>query len=241
MELDLFDKYSARARELLSSAVPAALRADPWPASDKAPFLMERDTAIELGGYPKQSVNLFLCSSNAGFRGESGVYLLGPSRALAGGGGHISYGKVVFLQVGELEEDQLYDFLQSVQMADIRLKFRDVMRRTSSQQFHINLRVGKQAMADGFSLERMGRTMLEHFLRVPHVRRAEIVLIVGDSPVYRELLPMAENVKRIGAALNTMFDGIDMDCGHCSFNVVCAEVEGLRALHKAAVRQEGHN
>lgn len=146
-------------------------------------------------------------------------------------------GKAVFLQVDNLAEDQLYEFLQSVQMADIRLRFRDIMRRTSSQQFHIDLRIGKQAMADGFSLERMGAAMLEHFLRVPGVKKAEIILILGDGPVYRELLPIAENVKRVGAALNTMFDGIDMDCGHCSLNTVCAEVEGLRTLHRAAARR----
>ena len=62
----------------------------------------------------------------------------------------------------------MYEFLQSVQMADIRLRFRDIMRRTSSQQFHINLRIGKQAMADGLT---GGNGMAEHRHSPEHKKR----------------------------------------------------------------------
>ena len=34
------------------------------------------------------------------------------------------------------------------------------------------------------------------------------------------------------AALNTMFEGIEMDCGSCSMSPVCDEVEDLRRLHQ---------
>ena len=59
-----------------------------------------------------------------------------------------------------------------------------------------------------------------------------MVLLEGDSPLYRQLIPIAEKVKDVTAALNTMFDGIDMDCGSCSLNEICDEVEGLRELHR---------
>lgn len=234
MKLDIFDRQRETARDLLFGAAPLS-NAEPWPTVSTPTFLMERDTAVELGGYPKESVNLILSSSNGGFRGESGVYLLGSPDALTAGSTHIAYGKVVFLQTGELAEEKIYDYLQSVQITDIRLRLRHIMRRTSSEQFHVNLRVGKRAIAEGFRLEQMGAAILDHFLALPEVRAAEVVLILGESPVYRELLPLAGKVKEMTVALNTMFDGIDMDCGHCNLQPVCAEVEGLRILHKASV------
>ena len=56
--------------------------------------------------------------------------------------------------------------------------------------------------------------------------------IAGDSPLYRQLMPAAERVREITAALNTMFEGIEMDCGSCSMSPVCDEVEDLRRLHQ---------
>ena len=198
------------------------------------PFIMERDTAAELGGYPKESVNLIL--STSGELPLDGVKILGRPDDIdavrQGNGAHLSFGKVVMLQTSEVSDDEIYDYQQKVQMADIRLRLRDVMLRTSNQQFYTNLRIGKKAAAEGFSLPVMGRTVREHFLKVPYVENAAVVLIAGESNLYKELLPAAENVKKITVALNTMFEGIDMDCGSCSMSPVCDEVEELRRLHK---------
>lgn len=78
----------------------------------------------------------------------------------------------------------------------------------------------------------MVRTICEQLCKVPGVKDAAVILLAGDSPVYKQLLPLAEKVKDVTAALNTMFDGIDMDCGSCSLNEICDEVEGLRELHR---------
>ncbi|MGN0712274.1 MAG: hypothetical protein ACI4LJ_00735 [Anaerovoracaceae bacterium] len=217
-----------------------------WPAADRNPFIMERDTAAELGGYPKESINLIL-STSARLPVE-GVHLIGMTgKANSGrtggmhgdrtGGqiipaGHQSFGKIVFLQTEEIPEDEIYDFQQRVQLADLRLQLRDVMVRSSSRQYLLNLRVGKKAIADGFDLEILARTIYAHFRNIPRVKDAAVVLISGDSSLYRQLMPAAERVREITAALNTMFEGIEMDCGSCSMSPVCDEVEDLRRLHQ---------
>ena len=106
------------------------------------------------------------------------------------------------------------------------------MTRSSSRQYQMNLRIGRKAAEAGLGLDAMVRTMRQHFLQIPGVKDAAVILLVGDSPMYKELLPIAEKVKDVTSALNTMFEGIDMDCGSCSLNEICDEVEGLREMHR---------
>ncbi|MBR5290807.1 MAG: hypothetical protein IKU28_07460, partial [Erysipelotrichaceae bacterium] len=56
--------------------------------------------------------------------------------------------------------------------------------------------------------------------------------IYGDHPAYKDLLPIAEDVKHVSSALNTIFNGLEMNCGSCNLNEICKEVEGLRELHQ---------
>lgn len=260
----LFDTYVQQAAALLRPALeghdmqPEGGEKQPtgplWPAAERNPFIMERDTAAELGGYPKESINLIL-STSAGLPIE-GIHLIGVTgKANSGrtggmhgdrtgdracdrtGGqiiptGHQSFGKIVFLQTEEIPEEEIYDFQQRIQLADLRLQLRDVMVRSSSRQYLLNLRVGKKAIADGFDLEILARTIYAHFRNIPKVKDAAVVLIAGDSPLYRQMMPAAERVREITAALNTMFEGIEMDCGSCSMSPVCDEVEDLRRLHQ---------
>lgn len=229
--MKLFDKYVNEAAAVLQPYLdeygsPVTADGPCWPLAEKNPFIMERDTAVELGGYPKESVNLILSSSAE--MPASGLWICGDMAEV--GEKHLSFGKIIFLQTEELDDDKVYDFQQAVQLADMRMKMEGVMTRSSSRQYQINLRISRQT-AD-FGLDAMARTIRQHFLKVPGVKDAAVMLLAGDSPVYKELLPIAEKVKDVTVVLNTMFDGIDMDCGSCNLNEICDEVEGLRELHR---------
>ena len=248
--MKLFDKYMKEAAAVLQPYLneygcPVTADGPCWPAAEKNPFIMERDTALELGGYPKESVNLILSSSQMDeFWGREGAETRlilnfdptksGEIRDLVGSDqeNHLSFGKIIFLQTEELADDAVYDFQQAVQLADMRLKLEGVMTRSSSRQYQVNLRVGRQAAGAGLGLDAMARTIRDHFLQVPHVKDAAVILLAGDSPVYKQLLPIAERIKDVTVALNTMFDGIDMDCGSCNLSEICDEVEGLREMHR---------
>lgn len=234
--MDLFDEHIRQVLELLQPLQPMPLSQDcaPWPLTDQTPYLMEKDTAVELGGYPCESINLLLCSDTLGYGEQSGVYLLGNPEDLRGRARHISFGKIVLLRTAPVPEDATRDFLEQVQLADFRLHFRDVMTRTSTQAFYTNLRISRQALDHGFSAPSMGRAILEQFLALEQVTQAQVFLVAGDSPLYRQLLPLAESAKRIRIALNTMFEGLELDCGHCDLNAICAQVESLRRMHAAA-------
>ena len=232
--MKLFDTYMERAGQLLApylnSNEARVIQADGpvWPLAEKNPFLMERDTALELGGYPKESVNLIL--SSASDLPAEGLTVIGTSGVEEG---HCSFGRVIFLQTEDIDDDQVYEFQQAVQLADLRFKLQDVMTRTSSRQYQMNLRIGKKAGNAGLDLDAMACAVQQHFLQIPQVKKVAVVLITGDNPLYRELLPVAEKVKDVTVALNTMFEGIDMDCRSCNLSEICDEVEGLRTLHQS--------
>lgn len=237
--MKLFDKYMEEVAAKLQpylNGYGRLVEADGpmWPLAEKNPFIMGRDTAVELGGYPRESVNLIVSSSSAFPNLPEGTQILDFHHADAcmNGPKCVSFGKIIFLKTEEIEDDQVYNFQQAVQLADLRLKLEGVMTRSSNRQYLLNLRIGKKAAEAGLDLDAMARTIRNHFLQIPQVKEAAVILLAGESPLYKDMLPIAEKIKDVTVALNTMFDVIDMDCGSCNLSQICDEVEGLRQLHR---------
>ncbi|MBV1684079.1 hypothetical protein KR505_11765 [Eubacterium callanderi] len=234
--MDIFDQYAEKITAQLKNNTLLKLPQSGglWPETEKNPFIMERETAVELGGYPKESINLMISSSNFDFVEKDGLWLIGDPKALYGKDKHLSFGKVVLLKCKDVNSEETYDYLKSVEFSDMRQHFFDVMVRMSTQKQFTNLRISKKAMKKGFTIDRLGWSMLQSFLALPQVEQVKIILILGDSPLYKELLPVAEKIRDVTSALNTMFDGIDFDCQSCKLNGICEEVEGLKKVHKAS-------
>lgn len=235
--MDMFNPCILSAREIISdhTMIPVDPNGELWPIVDKTPFIMERDTKIELGGHPKESVSLILSSSDVDLSDMPELSFIGDP-LLMGRESHISYGKVVLLKTDDFSEDLIYDYLQSAQMADVKMRFKDVMLRTSSQQFYTNMRISKTAASAGFDAYKMGRTMLRQFENVPHVTRAKIVLIFGDSPIYKKLISVAENAKLVNVAIYNRFEGMDMECESCAIKPICDQVEGIKKMHESKLK-----
>lgn len=243
--MNLFDKYILH---ILDSCVTEdrkriALTGSNLEIAKKNIFLMERDTAIELGGYPKESINIIVPSSNLSeltkqvereksLMLEEGVYCIGDPKLLYGKEKHISFGKIVLLETEHIPDEEWYEFTQSELLTDSKLWMNHVMLRQSPAHYNINLRIGKKAMHSGFDIQLLGETIYKTFRQMDYVKSVIVLLIVGESKLYKELLPAAEKIKEVTLTLNHIFDGIDMDCGHCDISVVCNEVEAIRSLHK---------
>ena len=243
--MDIFDKYILQILDgcASESILKLALTGESWEIAQKNTFLMERDTAIELGGYPKESINIIVPSSklseltqqagrNKSFVLEDGVYCIGDTKLLYGKETHISFGKIVLLETEHIPDDEWYEFTQSELLTDSKLWMKHVMLRQSPVHYNINLRVAKEAFNRGFDIQLLGETIYKAFRQMKYVKSVIVLLIVGENKLYKELLTTAEKIKEVSLTLNHIFDGIDMDCGHCDLSVVCNEVEAIRALHK---------
>lgn len=243
--MNIFDQYIL---QILDGCVSEdikrlAFTGSSFEIAQKNTFLMERDTTIELGGYPKESINIIVPSSKLpelitqakkekSLTLEDGIYGIGDSALLYGKEKHISFGKIVLLETENIPDDEWYDFTQSELLTDSKLWMKHVMLRQSPAHYNINLRVGKEALREGFDIPVMGETIYKAFRQMKHVKSVIVLLIIGESRLYKGLLSTAEKIKEVTLTLNHIFDGFDMDCGHCDLSVVCNEVEAIRALHK---------
>lgn len=229
--MNIFDEYIKDTLQILDGyeMKPLEKQGALLELEKKTIFLMDKDTAFELGGYPKESVNLIVGTSETEI--EDGIFFIGDMSTE--NKKHISFGKVVFIQTEAFPDDEIYDFTQKTLMTDTSLRFKDVMLRTSPKHYYTNLKVSKTALVNGFTFNKVAETVYEEFKKIPGVKHVKVVLIAGDFPLYKELLPIAEDVKDVTVTLNHIFDGIDMDCGSCAWSDLCDEVEGLRELHKS--------
>ena len=228
--MTVFDTLLTRTWEALSGESLQALPdCAPRELREKNCFLMDRDTACELGGHPKESVNLLL---PCGKISEGGCFFIGDPELLKKEK-HFSFGKIVLLETEGVSNEEAYDFVQEMLKADFRLYFSGVMTRTSPSRSQVNLKVSRTALEEGFDFAAMAAGIRGQFLRLPGVKDAKVILIAGENGLYKKLLPIAEMQGEITRALNHIFDGIPMDCGNCELQEVCDEVEDLRKLHKA--------
>jgi len=238
--MNIFDEKVLQTVEILKDENLKKLeRTECWEISDKNTYLMDRDTRIELGGYPKESVNLIIPTSNLYGLIDipDGTYIIGDEDEFLKEK-HSSFGKIVLLETDDISDDDIYDFTQKELLSDSRIHLKDVMQRQSSSHYNLNMKVGKKAFDDGFRLDVMASTIYESFTKLEEVKSAIVILIYGDSDLYKKLITVAEKVKEITLTLNHIFDGIEMDCGVCSMSPICDEVEGLRDMHKRKVQPD---
>ena len=228
--MDIFDSLIKDTLNVLDnySMVPLDEKAAPWDILDKNIYLFDKETAFELGGYPKESVNMLIQSSNSFL---NGFYVIGDEK-LINKEKHLSFGKIVLLKIKDIESDKIYDFTQDVLLKDAKSHFKDVMTRASSKHYYINYKVSKNALKQGFSFASIAQAIKKQFMQIDAVEDVSVVFIVGDSNIYKELLPIVEKAKEVTLTLNHIFDGVDMDCHACNMNDICNEVQGLRKLHK---------
>ncbi len=204
-----------------------------WGINDKNIFLLDKETAYELGGYPKESVNIIIQSSSA-FKAD-GVYVVAPKDININNIEnlkHISFGKVVILKTKGVDENNIYDFTQKAIIKDSKMYFDKVMTRASSKHYFVNYKVSKAALKEGFNINKMAMSIYDAFKSLEEVEDCAVFLLVGDMDIYKELLPLAEKNKEISIALNHIFDGVNMDCKSCDMTEICDEIKELRSIHK---------
>ncbi len=228
--MDIFDSLIKETLNVLDNYPMVALdkNAQPWDILDKNVYLFDKETAFELGGYPKESINMLIQSSNNFL---DGFYVVGDE-SLIKSQKHLSFGKIVILKIKDIESDKIYDFTQDVLLKDAKSHFKDIMTRASSKHYYINYRVSKNALKQGFSFASIARAIKNQFMQIDAVEDVGVIFLIGESNIYKELLPIVEKAKEVTLTLNHIFDGVDMDCHACNMNDICNEVQGLRKLHK---------
>lgn len=203
-----------------------------WKRVDKNPFLMVQDSALEMGGYPKESTNALAFTSNDDLIPEGRVSIYGDSSLYNPSSKHISYGKIVLLKVKDIPDDKMYDTLKEIEFLEYKLHLEDVMVRSSSEKSLTNVRIGKKAFGNKNTLAMLGNAYSECFEQHPFVEKAHTIILVGDVAIYKAISEQSVKIKELTIALNTIVnENLMVECGSCSLKSLCDEVDVLREYH----------
>lgn len=205
-----------------------------WSYTKREPFLMDKECVLELGKFPLKSTNMTLITEDFNLINDGEIWINGPDIPEMTGN-HSPYGKIVLLQSDVLSFEDPYPKLKDLEHIRSKIHFTDVMQRASSERNREHIRISRRAMDNGVSLYKLGTSALQMYKENEYVKAAQIIYLTGENSPYDELNEIAIEADRISQALNTVLDGLDLDCGNCDLSAICDEVEGLRDLHR---RQE---
>lgn len=194
--------------------------------NDKNVILFGKDTAFELGGSQLPCVSTMAVSSDIVF--ENGTVLIG--RDLTEIKTDSSFGKIVFLQIDNVNEEEAFDKIKALELIRYHFCPDGFMSRASALNMREQIRVGKKAVKSKITFADYGNALIEQYLKNPIVKRAQIVFIT-DFERFDELHKIADKIKSTTSALNHIFDNIMFDCSSCNLKEICDEVEGMRELH----------
>lgn len=236
--MELYDGMIQKTREYLSADTPRNYLYDErkcWGETTSGEMIMLRDAAFELGGGSCESVNYTCVTSNQELVKENGIFLYGPElRELRE---DTSFARIVFLNVKEdaLDEaagdDAAYRFIRELEYVRYHIFPKGYMVRTSAKNSREQARVSRDAIKAGISFERLGESYIRKYLENPKVRKVQVIFLVGKE----KLQPFVEEAVKadtVTEALNHILKGMPMNCGSCDLQVICNEVEGMRALHQ---------
>lgn len=224
--------YDSIIQETLAAAgnakrFPAASLA-PWPAAESSELIMQRQAAFELGGSGLPSANYTLVTTDPAYAGDE-VLVLGPD--LTDIKADTAFARIVVLETEEISEDDAgHDMIRQMEFVRYHVFPKGYMVRVSSTSFEEQVRVSRDAVKQGISFARVGKTYIERYKKVPGVKSVKI-LFLTDRALVERLKPNAKKADDITKTLSHILDGLPTDCGHCQLKAVCDEVEGMREMH----------
>jgi len=203
----------------------------PWPAGPQGAIVFKEDTAIELGSPSDASVSFLVWTTQAGLVRDGRIALAGPdlheTRAA-----HLPFGKAVILSVSGMDETEAARKHSELELLRFDLNLKGYMIRAVSQYGREWSRVSKEAVASGFSLRRLGASLMALYRLVPYVQGVELLFLTHSSEAVQHLGKMGSKAYDRIQAMNRMGEEMSFDCDACDFVTVCNEVDGLRSLHR---------
>lgn len=204
-----------------------------WTDVGQSELVMQRDSAYELGGSGKPSVN-FTCVTTSGEVKEDEILLIGKD--LSAIRGNVSFARIVILEtddLGETAEDTegAYSAIRDMEFARYHVYPKGYMVRVSSQSNQEEVRLSCEAISGGIDFAAVGKLYIEKYKAIDKVKNVRVIFITDNDALVETLRPNAKKVDDITDTLTHIFDGMATDCGSCNMKTVCDEVEGMKELH----------
>ena len=231
--MKLFDEVIAAMRALLPGTPDKSCAFDPTlcaPPGDKNAILFRNDTAFELGGSGKTSVNSTLFGAVPDKR--DAVELYGKDLCTLTQDTAFSHLTLVQLK-DESEEALRYEKLQDIGFCQFQLYPKGYHIRISPAAGKEQVRVAKAALQQSppLSLLNVGCSLIALLKAQPDVAAVKTVFITDPAVDHAALAALARKAKQITEAVQHTLEMNSLDCASCKMKPICDEVDGLRALH----------
>ena len=232
--MKLYDETIKKMQSILQSAESAALPTGDsgWPEVSDKSMILRGDMAYELGGEGLYAVGCTLITANESLVPADGVTLLG--RDLPEIKRDVPYARIAFVRVAEntLGEGQaLYQAVRALEYTRYHFYPEGFMMRVSAARHKESVRIGRDALAKGLNFTVTGNRMITEFRKNTSVEAVRICYVTKEDFDYKALERCAAEAERITKTIDHILKSAIMDCGACSLQKVCDEVEGLRELH----------
>jgi len=227
--MKLYDGYITRIKELCGGFpdIKTPYGKPKLKCTDKNDVLFLKDTAYELGGSQQKCVSTLAVTD--GMKFDNVTRLIG--RDIADISSDCPFAKIVLLEIGNIDDDNAFDAIKSLEHLRYRVCPEGFMARASALNMREQIRVSKKTVKKKISFADFGNALIAEYLKMPNVKSVEIILITDPSFDYGALGEVAEKIKETTSALNHIFDNILFDCKNCNLKEICDEVEGMKELH----------
>jgi len=210
-----------------------------WPAGDRGNIVLASDTAVELGNPEKESVSFMVWTEKSSLIKNNRINLIGPDiseKKSSDTMQSLPFGKVVLLTLKGMDENNCYERHRQIDMARYDLNLKGYMMRAASQYMREWSRVSREAVAKGFSFAHLAGVLSSIYSSFEFVEGVEYIFVTSSTEDVRALASTGSTVEKRISAMNKMATELSFDCDSCDYTEICAEVEGLRSMHKHKFR-----
>ena len=195
-------------------------------------LILRADMAYELGGGTNPAVSAMAVTCNDEFVNADEVILIGPD--LNEIKNDTPYARIAIVKVAEEslgDGNALYNAIRKIEYVRYHINPKGYMSRISASNNREPVRVGKEALEYGLDFAKVGKLFLDTYHENKNIEAVKLIFITDPAFDYRSLAEQAKHLEDITGAIDHIFKNVMMDCGSCSLQKVCDEVEGLRELH----------
>ena len=203
-----------------------------WADAGDHNLILRADMAFELGGGTYPAVSAMGVTANTELVPADEVYLLGPD--LSEIKADQPYARIAIVRVAEDslgDGNVLYNAIRKIEYVRYHINPEGYMTRISASNGREPVRVSKDAINKGLGFAQVGKLFLDTYHENKNIEAVKLIFITQPDFDYKALAEHSRHLEEITGTIDHIFKNVMMDCGSCSLQKICDEVEGLRDLH----------
>ncbi|SCZ77009.1 carbon monoxide dehydrogenase [Pseudobutyrivibrio xylanivorans] len=203
-----------------------------WADAGDHNLILRADMAYELGGGTCPAVSAMGVTASTELVSADEVYLLGPD--LSEIKEDQPYARIALVRVAEDslgDGNVLYNAIRKIEYVRYHINPEGYMTRISASNGREPVRVSREAIDKGLGFAQVGKLFLDKYHENKNIEAVKLIFITQPDFDYKALAENSRHLEEITGTIDHIFKNVTMDCGSCSLQQICDEVEGLCELH----------